>query len=394
MVSNANNQVLPNLYDDLHALDAEDARVWSAWYNARRPEGRPERIHDLDEYWRKARDPNASKELYSDVDGCCTFVPCPLLPFSHMQAILIRREYEAAWRDLEKAFVVGDRHFTTTEGPVHYAGHPTPSTRAPFNHAFALTGHPGIGKTMFLAFALLRCLERHWTVLLHLSANEICIFNSVGVWQMNPLVSANGLARALPWTTWCLVDSNATTESVPYAISTLNLFTVQAAAARRECIKWLSKRDTPSSCYLMHPMSIEEAQISFSLKPDREQTEGSDRVIQEYFDKYGPDTRFACVAALDMDSCSWEKQSSERLEVALLGLTLARLQVLFRISRGPRFDAESASAILCIRPGVERDVVEVDFVSAHVLLHCADKLSVSLNEISQHSSIGRSICNA
>ena len=116
---------------------------------------------------------------------------------------------------------------------------------------------------MFLAFALLRCLERHWTVLLHLSVHEIYIFNSVGVWQMDPFIGVNRLARALPRTTWCLVDSNASMQSMPYTISTLELFTVQAATARRECISWLSKRSTPSSCYLMHPMSIEEAQITY-----------------------------------------------------------------------------------------------------------------------------------
>ena len=170
VMSNPVDQVSLNLYDDPRTLDAEDARAWDAWYYSRTPERRPERIDDdLNEYWRKARDPNASKELYSDVDGFCTFVPCPLIPFSHLHAILIRREYEAAWRDLEKAFVVGGRKHTTTEGPVHYgsyfpphvwsatysptAGHPTPSTRAPFNHAFALTGHPGIGMFALLLFA-------------------------------------------------------------------------------------------------------------------------------------------------------------------------------------------------------------------------------------------------
>ncbi|KAL1735038.1 hypothetical protein EV714DRAFT_268313 [Schizophyllum commune] len=388
------DQVSLNLHDDLHTFDAEDARAWDAYYYAETPERRPRRIcGDLNEYWRKARDPNASKELYSDVDGCCTFVPCPLIPFSHLQAILIRREYEAAWRDLEKAFVVGGRKFTTTEGPVHYAGHPTPSTRAPFNHAFALTGHPGIGKTMFLAFALLRCLERHWTVLLHLSAENIYIFNSRGVWKMDPFVDVDDLEQALPLTTWCLVDSNASIKSMPYKISTLELFTVQAAAARRECISWLSKRNTPSSCYLMHPMSVEEAQIAFSLYPGHERTEGSDRVIQEYFDKYGPDTRFARVAALEMDSCFWESQANERLEQALEGLTLARLQVLFRESRGPRLDAESVSAILCIRPGAERGVMEVNFASMHALLRCAYQLSLSLYEMSQHFP-GLSVCNA
>ena len=131
----------------------------------------------------------------------------------------------------------------------------------------------------------------------------------------------------------------------------------------------------------------------FSLRPRRERTEGSDRVIQEYFDKYGPDTRFACVTALEMDSCFWESQANERLEQALEGLTLAWLQVLFRESRGPRFDAESVSAILCIRPGAERGVMEVNFASTHALLRCAYQLSLSLYEMSEHFP-GLLVCGA
>ena len=110
----------PQLYD-LEGLDAEDARVWEA--SPLRHMAQP--ANRLMEYWRQARDRSRSRELYSDLKDYRTFVPCPLNPFKRMEAVLIRREYEAAWRDLEEAFVVGKRLFATKEGPLRYGAQPT-----------------------------------------------------------------------------------------------------------------------------------------------------------------------------------------------------------------------------------------------------------------------------
>ena len=82
-------------------------------------------VNNLMDYWRQARDGSRSQELYSDLKGYRTFVPCPLGPFNRLQAVLIRREYEAAWSDLEEAFVVGKRTFATKEGSLRYGAQRT-----------------------------------------------------------------------------------------------------------------------------------------------------------------------------------------------------------------------------------------------------------------------------
>ncbi|KAL1713066.1 hypothetical protein EV715DRAFT_296419 [Schizophyllum commune] len=364
------------LYDDLEGLDAEDARVWEA--SPLPLIAKP--ANDLMAYWRQARDGSRSRELYSDLKDYRTFVPCPLNPFKRMEAVLIRREYEAAWSDLEEAFVVGKRSFATKEGPLRYAGPPTPAAHAPFNYAFALTGYPGIGKTVFLALALLRCLERHWTVILQTSATEIFIFNSSGVYVLPSTISPNALEEGLPRTTWCLVDSNTALESVPDHILNLDLFLIQATSPRSNRFSWSTKRCTSYRRYIIDPMPLDEAQL-VSLTARCGET--TDRIIQAYYDRYGPSTRLACVAGLE-DIEDWDKVPAQRLTQALTNLSLPQLEKLATHSSQMRMDDDISSAILQIRPGAARDVAQVDFVSMHVLLRCANSLSLSRHDLLRH----------
>ncbi|KAL1703148.1 hypothetical protein EV121DRAFT_208523 [Schizophyllum commune] len=379
MSFDSQQQSPPQLYDDLEGLDAEDARVWEASPLRHMAQ----RADDLMEYWRQARDRSRSQELYSDMKGYRTFVPCPLVPFERMQAILIRREYEAAWSDLEEAFVVGKRSFATKEGPLRYAGPPTPASRAPFNYAFALTGYPGIGKTMFLAFALLRCLERHWTVLLQTGAAEVLIFNSNGVYALPLPVDLRILKKGLSRTTWCLVDSNTALESVPEHILNLDLFLIQATSPRSNRFSWSKKRCTSYRRYIIDPMPLDEVQSVFPLQRGAVRSQTTDRIIQAYYDRYGPSTRLACVAGLEDIEC-WEKVPAQRLTQALTDLTLPQLEKLAKHASLLRMDDEVSSAILLVRPGATRNVAQVDFVSTHVLLRCANRLSLSLHDLLRH----------
>ena len=114
---------------------------------------------------------------------------------------------------------------------------------------------------MFLALALLRCLERHWTVLLQTGAAEVLIFNSNGVYALPLPVDLRILRKGLPRTTWCLVDSNTALESVPDHILNLDLFLIQATSPRSNRFSWSTKRCTSYRCYIIDPMPLDEAQL-------------------------------------------------------------------------------------------------------------------------------------
>ena len=114
---------------------------------------------------------------------------------------------------------------------------------------------------MFLAFALLRCLERHWTVVLQTSAARVLIFNSKGVYAIPSMVDPDDLEQGLPRTTWCLVDSNTTLESVPDHILNLDLFLIQATSPRSNRTSWSKKRNTSYRRYILNPMPLDEAHL-------------------------------------------------------------------------------------------------------------------------------------
>ena len=166
--------------------------------------------------------------------------------------------------------------------------------------------HPG--KTLFLAFALLRCLERHWTVVLQTHPSFLHIFNSVGAWKVCTRdVDLYGLHCAVPKATWCLLDSNegvvdsggATARgdsapnglvhfsdalvgpndalvgpdgalvnpneallSVPQHIIDLGRFIVQAALPEHRRTSWQDKVQMIVSDYVMRPMGVEEAPVA------------------------------------------------------------------------------------------------------------------------------------
>ncbi|KAI5886969.1 uncharacterized protein SCHCODRAFT_02640408 [Schizophyllum commune H4-8] len=380
MSLNSQQQSPPQLYDDLEGLDAEDARAWEA--SPLRPQA--QRVDYLMEYWRQARDDSRSQELYSDLKDYRTFVPCPLDPFTRLQAVLIRREYEAAWSNLEEAFVGGKKKFATKEGPLRYAGHPTPAARAPFNYAFTLTGYPGIGKTMFLALALLRCLERHWTVILQTIPDKVLIFNSEGVYAIPSKVEPAELAQGLPRTTWCLVDSNTALESVPHLILNLDLFLIQATSPRSNRTSWSTKRETIYRHYIIDPMPLDEAQLVFSLQRDAVLSQATDRILQAYNDRYGPSTHHAFLAGSAEPFELWDELPAERLTAALADLTLPQLEKLAKHASFLHMDDDVSSVILLIRPGATRNVVQVDFVSTHVLLRCSNSLSLSRFDLLRH----------
>ncbi|KAL1703193.1 hypothetical protein EV121DRAFT_208563 [Schizophyllum commune] len=422
---------------DLDALDAADAR---AWHSSRLARVAVPASDALQRYWEIARDSKRLGELYGiaeqlfaneeklndTLDTYQTFSPCPVDVFDSVKAVLIRREYEAAWRDLESSFVARRKIFAPAEVATRYEGHPTPTPVAPYPRAYTITGNPGIGKTLFLAFALLRCLERHWTVVLQTHPSFLHIFNSVGIWKVCTRdVDMFGLHCAVPKATWCLVDSNegAALLSVPQHIIDLGRFIVQAALPEHRRTSWQDKVQMIPSDYVMRPMGVEEAQAAcelainetfrFSLRcADVRRTATTDRIIREFFDKYGPHTRLAFRAAAQGED--WEDGTAARLIGALTNVSTpnafeelvgpARLEQLirlardlrlgtrllrtdpkflrtgarilstdvklFRLARRSRMGDDIAYALLVVRPGKTRSCAQVDFVSPYVRGRC------------------------
>ncbi|KAL1680065.1 hypothetical protein EV122DRAFT_276707 [Schizophyllum commune] len=348
---------------DIKTLDDEDARAWGAGAGAL--PGLKRLTGPIEEYRRQARDPGRSQALYSTIEGTDyqAFVPAPKI-FEGLRQVLLRREYAAAWRDMELAFATGRTYFPVREGTTVYEGPPTPTAQAPYSYAYAITGHPGIGKTLFLSLALLRCLQRHWTVVLQLQPHNILIFNSSGVYSVSYTVGMPELSDALPRATWCLVDSNDAMLRMPYNFLALDRFLVQTASPQADCLSWGLMRRQFYGRYLMNPMPLGEAQLAYSASV-RATDPNSNRIIQLFFDKYGPSTRHAFQAVSAREN--WEEAQSMVLQSALERFDYPKFRDLVSGAKTLQTDDKVSHHILLVEPADKRHLVTVNLVSAHVL---------------------------
>ncbi|KAL1731060.1 hypothetical protein EV714DRAFT_272168 [Schizophyllum commune] len=348
---------------EIKTLDDEDARAWGAGAGAL--PGLKRLTGPIEEYRKQARDLERSHQLYRAIEGTDyqTFVPAPKI-FEGLRQVLLRREYEATWRDMELAFATGRTYFLVREGTTTYEGPPTPAAHAPCSYAYAITGQPGIGKTLFLSLALLRCLQRHWTVVLQLQPYDILIFNSSGVYSISYTVGMPELSDALPRATWCLVDSNDAMHGVPYNFLTLDRFLVQTASPQADCLSWGLKRSQFYSRYLIKPMPVEEAQLAYSASV-RATDPNSNRIIQLFFDKYGPSTRYAFQTVSAREK--WEEAQTMILQSALERFDFPQFRDLVSGAKTLQTDDNISHHILLIEPADKRHLVQVDLVSGHML---------------------------
>ncbi|KAL1722504.1 hypothetical protein EV715DRAFT_261545 [Schizophyllum commune] len=348
---------------DIKTLDDEDARAWGAGAGAL--PGLKRLTGPIEEYWKQARDPERSHLLYRAIEGTDyqAFVPAPKI-FEGLRQVLLRREYEAAWRDMESAFASGRTYFPVREGTTAYEGPPVPGDQAPYPYAYCITGHPGIGKTLFLSLALLRCLKRHWTVVLQLQPYSILIFNSSGVYSVSYTVGMAELSGALPRATWCLVDSNDVMRGMPCNFLTLDRFLVQTASPQADCLSWGLSRRQFYSRYLIKPMPLQEAQLAYSASVHNPNP-NSNRIIQLFFDKYGPSTRHAFQAVSAREN--WSEAQSIVLQSALERFDYPQFRDLVSGAKTLQTDDQVAHHILLVEPADKRHLVKVDLVSAHVL---------------------------
>jgi hypothetical protein len=68
---------------------------------------------------------------------------------------------------------------------------------------------------------------------------------------------AEFMAR-IPKSTWCLVDSNRGLITVPFFLTALGLFIVQASSPRSNRIDWTNKTSKPVMRFFMKPWDLIE----------------------------------------------------------------------------------------------------------------------------------------
>ncbi|KAF7761916.1 hypothetical protein Agabi119p4_9908 [Agaricus bisporus var. burnettii] len=143
-------------------------------------------------------------------------------PFKGLgQNIIVRDEYHTIWDFVSGAYQVraSNEEFGESGGLV-------------------VTGQPGIGKTLFLAYALVKALKERIPVSYCVNLNEIFIFNKDGFQKGS---SASDISS--PECTLCLVDSGVNLTKPPAIVLThIDNYIVQAASPKPDHWRQWSKQ--------------------------------------------------------------------------------------------------------------------------------------------------------
>ncbi|KIL69261.1 hypothetical protein M378DRAFT_773366 [Amanita muscaria Koide BX008] len=195
-----------------------------------------------------------------------------LQPDSPFTGVLIRDEYAEALRAIVKWFLADEM----TEDAMEVDDiEPTPFVfDVPLkglvseNRGFVLLGDPGIGKTVLLYVLLVLRLQAQLPTIYQSRASHLYYFADDGVYLINltPSLIATNFKSQFHKSTWCLIDSNQSLDTVPMFIQDLDLFIVQASSPRPHCYAWIDKATGPVYRYFMKPWTLPELLVSRMLQ--------------------------------------------------------------------------------------------------------------------------------
>ena len=117
-----------------------------------------------------------------------------------------------------------------------------------------------VGKTVFLFVLLVLRLQARLTTIYQSRNSHLYYFADNGVFLINLIpepIATNFKSQFHP-STWCLIDSNQSLDTVPVFIQDLNLFIVQASSPRPHHFKWTKKATSPVRRYFMKPWTLSE----------------------------------------------------------------------------------------------------------------------------------------
>ncbi|KAK0463204.1 uncharacterized protein EV420DRAFT_1160643 [Desarmillaria tabescens] len=161
---------------------------------------------------------------------------------------------------------------------------------APKVKGFIITGHPGIGKSIFLYYVLLLRLQASKPTILVTHPEKVTVFLRRGVFSIS-MADFEDVIQVIPATAWCLVDTSESLKTVPAAIYNTPFFVLQATAPKRKHLEWQNKVLGVHK-YIMKPFSLSELIIGRNRSLDVSQTL-SEKSLQEYYHRYTPSARFA-----------------------------------------------------------------------------------------------------
>jgi hypothetical protein len=117
-----------------------------------------------------------------------------------------------------------------------------------------------VGKTVFLYVLLVLRLQARLPTIYQSRNSHLYYFSDNGVFRIHltsELIATDFQSQFHP-STWCLIDSNLSLDTVPVFIQDLDLFILQASSPRPHRFEWAKKATSPVRRYFMKSWTLSE----------------------------------------------------------------------------------------------------------------------------------------
>jgi hypothetical protein len=212
-------------------------------------------------------------------------------------------------------------------------------------------------------------------------ASHLYYFADDGVYLINLTPSLIATNFKFHKSTWCLIDSNLSLDTVPVFIQDLDLFIVQASSSRPHRYAWIDKATGPVYQYFMKPWTLPELLVGYvtyflisepfvtPLSRMLQRKVCSEAQIEFFCTRYGTSPRLVYANASHLS----EYETS--LLRKMVKITYEGVAKLFRESSQLDLGGAVSHQLVTISPGVTRHVFQSTFPTRYIYEKFLDHLS-------------------
>jgi hypothetical protein len=240
-----------------------------------------------------------------------------------------------------------------------------------------------VGKTVFLYVLLVLRLQAQLPTIYQSRSSHLYYFAKDGVYliHLTPSLIATSLKSQFHKSTWCLIDSNQSLDTVPMFVQDLDLFIIQASSPRPHCYAWMDKATRTVSRYFMKSWSLPELLVGyvtyllisepFIIPPSRmlQNKDCSEAQIESFSTRYGTSARLVYTNA--SNPSIYETSLIDKMA----GITYKEVAKLFREVQLFNLAGAVSHQLISISPGATRNAFVSTFPTRYIYEQFRDSLS-------------------
>ncbi|KAI0315134.1 hypothetical protein OF83DRAFT_377350 [Amylostereum chailletii] len=251
--------------------------------------------------------------------------------------------------------------------------------QTPIFRGVVVTGHPGIGKSVFSVLLLLICLARSQCVMIQFYEDIIHVFDHTGVYRFKiaDLAEKRTALGRFPPHLWCLVDCNQGLRTVDSVLTKTAQLVIHTAPARKEHFEWIkhstTRPDRSPYKYYMAPWTLDELLIVRPFALSLQTTTESE--LRAFHSRWGPSIREASMRArLQIMLKDQESRVTAFIYNNVRGVDALRIDM-----HSNTFSDDAFNSVVLVQPSKGcRTIPHVSIVTGHVLAMVIKRILLEL----------------